>query len=335
MRTIKVFLASSIEEFENERYELTSVFESLNREGVKAGFQIDVETCERSSRALAKERKQNEYNQMIRGSDYFFMIIGKKLGCYTIEEFEVALEQFQKSGAPKIYTYFKKLPEGHYPDRSVTDFKERLERRVGHFPDTFSDLDTIRADFFYDLMQRELFAGPGAADGRASREVPYEEKEDLVNLMFGLFQKSSDFQDPAKLQREVLKIHRSLAREKPAVYESDVAETSHRLALLLEKMNQRKEAEEMYREALQIYRRLAEENPEKYGPDEALAKNNLAVLLSKMGQKEEAETLCREAWEIYRRMAAENPKCYEADAARIAGNLKSLGALGEPDCNHK
>lgn len=332
MRTIKVFLASSIEEFENERYKLTSMLESLNQYGAKTDFRIEVKTCERSSRALSMERKQNEYNELICDSDYFIMLIGKKVGGYTVEEFNVALEQFHKCRAPQIYTYFKQLPEGEHPDRSVLDFKEQLENQRGHFYSTFSDVDTIRADFWEELMRKGLLDKSGFPGNPAVQEMPYQEKEKLVNLMFGLFQKSNDFQDPVELQREVLTIHHHLNREKSEEHASDVAKTNHKLALLLEKMKRKMEAEEMYREALEMYRGLVVVGGvEKYGADKALVENNLAVLLNGMGQKKEAQELCQEAWETYLHLAEEYPEKYEADAARIGRNLEKIKMTGESD----
>jgi len=58
--------------------------------------------------AMSETRLQDEYNQEVRKCDIFVSLFFTKTGKFTKEEFETAFEQFNKTGKPQIYTYFKK-----------------------------------------------------------------------------------------------------------------------------------------------------------------------------------------------------------------------------------
>ena len=106
MTTIRVFLASSIKEFERERQTLMAFFQMLNNIYHDRGIFFEMEICEALSSQMLDIRTQEMYNSTIRESEYFYIIIGKQAGKYTIEEFNVALESYQKNGLPRIYTFF-------------------------------------------------------------------------------------------------------------------------------------------------------------------------------------------------------------------------------------
>ena len=59
---------------------------------------------------MSKTRLQDEYDRAVRESDIFVMLLHTKVGKYMREEFETAFGQFQESGKPWIYTYFKTAP---------------------------------------------------------------------------------------------------------------------------------------------------------------------------------------------------------------------------------
>lgn len=159
METIKIFLASSIVEFKNERYELAAFTNSLNNICVRKEIYLEMNICEELSNAVAMGRKQNEYNQFIRDSDYVFMLFGKDAGKYTIEEYDVALEQFRKIGAPKIYVYFKQSTEDKGIGENMSDFMKRLDRELPYCYSCFSHLDTVKMDFLKILSADERIKG--------------------------------------------------------------------------------------------------------------------------------------------------------------------------------
>lgn len=168
MKFIKIFLASSIVEFENERRQLGDFLRSLNDSYVRRGIYLELVLCEDLDNALAMERKQQEYNQQIRDSQYFYIIFGRRAGEYTIEEFDVALEQFRQKGAPRIYTYFLDLPADQPPEQSLLDFMDRLDKQLGHYYSTFSHIDAIKLNLLLELMRDPAVGGQVSfEDGRA------------------------------------------------------------------------------------------------------------------------------------------------------------------------
>ena len=170
MKTIKLFLASSIVEFEHERKELGDYIRTLNDHYMECGsdIYIKLEVCEDLSNALAKERKQEEYNKKIRESDFFYILFGKAAGEYTIEEFDVALEHFKETESPRIYTYFQKLPDGVEAADSVKRFMERLDKELGHYYSQFSHIDSIKLNMLIEITRSKAVSGKlDIKDGKA------------------------------------------------------------------------------------------------------------------------------------------------------------------------
>lgn len=153
MKYIKLFLASSAVEFEQERNELGSYIRMLNDIYAKRGIYFELTIWDNLPDAVAKDRKQEECNQEIRDSQYFYVLFGRDAGEDTIQEFNVALEQFRKSGAPRIYTYFRQLPAGQSASQSVKDFMERLDQEIGHYYSTFSHLDAVKLNMLLELTR--------------------------------------------------------------------------------------------------------------------------------------------------------------------------------------
>ena len=109
-RVIKIFIGSSIKEFERERESIENFIYRISRNFEKS-YKISVEPllCETFDDAYSQIRKQEEYNEKVRDSDFSFFLFFTKAGEFTREEFEVARKAFEESGRPKIYTYFKVL----------------------------------------------------------------------------------------------------------------------------------------------------------------------------------------------------------------------------------
>lgn len=167
-KQIKIFIASSIVEFEKDRLELMNHIAQLNRSYERRGIRFELVGCENMSNALATGRKQDEYNDEIRECRYVYVLVGERMGGYTEEEFDVALDQFERTGVqPRIYTYFKDLPEGA-ADGSVAAFMERLDRQLGHFYSVYSDLDSVKLNMIMELMRDPDVGGVVEfEDGRA------------------------------------------------------------------------------------------------------------------------------------------------------------------------
>ena len=155
-KKIKIFLGSSIVEFERERQEIANFIYRLS-DDFEERYDIQVKPllCEDFDEAYSKIRKQEEYNEKIRESDLCFFIFFTKAGEYTREEFEVARKKFEESGKPKIYTYFKVLGEEKAED-SLYAFMEELDKIFGHYYGTFDHIDTIKLRILLNLKLQEM-----------------------------------------------------------------------------------------------------------------------------------------------------------------------------------
>ena len=121
---INSFLASSINEFKYEREEIGEFYRVL-QDALHDNMDINLFECEFADNSIAKDkRKQEEYNEEIKKSDIFIVLIGKKVGEFTLEEYEVA------KGCPNlmIYIFFKKCEA----DDSVNEFKKMLKQDKKH-----------------------------------------------------------------------------------------------------------------------------------------------------------------------------------------------------------
>lgn len=170
MKYIKIFLASSIVEFKHERDEFGTFIRSLNNIYAKRDIYFELIVCEDVAKELHNKRMQDVYNDEIKDSRYFYIIVGKELGERSLEEFDVALENFISTGVPKIMTYFYEVSRngGSYSN-SVQSFMERLDKNLGHDYNLFSHFDSIKLDFLMSMHQDpELGANISFADGEAS-----------------------------------------------------------------------------------------------------------------------------------------------------------------------
>ena len=218
MKYIKLFIASSIIEFAQERASLSDFIRSLNDIYVPRGIYFQLTICEDFSNAVAKDRKQAEYNQTIREAQYFYILFGRGSdraddAIYTIEEFDTALNQFRKAGAPKIYTYFRQLPEGESASKNIRDFMNRLDQEIGHYYSTFGNVDTIKLNMLLELTRDQTVGGTvKVEDGMASldghkmfsvADIPLYSKNETVQKL--LAQKAQLEDEMSKLALEYAK----------------------------------------------------------------------------------------------------------------------------------
>lgn len=169
MKYIKIFLASSIVEFKHEREEFGTFIRRLNNIYAKREIYFELIVCEDMPQELHSRRKQEVYNDEIRDSRYFYIIVGRNLGDRSLEEFDVALDHFLSKGIPKIMTYFYEVPEGVRQSQSVLDFRNRLDVKLGHDYTVFTHFDSIKLGFLMSMHQDpELQGDISFMDGEAS-----------------------------------------------------------------------------------------------------------------------------------------------------------------------
>ena len=122
MNKFQIFLASSINEFKEQRNEIGDFIRKIQDVLIDYDIIIKLFECEFHDNSIGIGRKQEEYNQEIEKSQIFLMLVGKKVGQYTLEEYNVAIQ----SNVPYIHVLFEKVKH----DSSVQNFKENLTTNV-------------------------------------------------------------------------------------------------------------------------------------------------------------------------------------------------------------
>jgi len=190
MKKISIFIASSIDQFKEERRLLESFIRRISDDyEERPGVKIIPLLCENHDSALSLGRKQEEYNEQIRGSEICVFLFFTKVGEYTCEEFEVARAHFLEFGKPKIYTYFKVVEENKL-EESLTAFKTKLDRELGHFYEMFENVDTVKLRILQNLIkiipelgfvEVKTEGGRLLVDGRANDGIDLSNVSEFAN----------------------------------------------------------------------------------------------------------------------------------------------------------
>ncbi len=150
MKKYRIFLASSAE-LDRDK-ELFEIFVSKkNKEWHNKGVFLELLTWKDFVDAISETRLQDDYNDAIRSSDIFIVLFHTNLGRYTNEEFEIAYNQFKKSGRkrPLIFTYFKDESDQSI-DKGIDDFKNKLDK-LGHFYTLYKNNEDLNHKFDVQL----------------------------------------------------------------------------------------------------------------------------------------------------------------------------------------
>ncbi|MBD0286166.1 MAG: hypothetical protein ICV79_12190, partial [Flavisolibacter sp.] len=156
MATIKIFLASSLE-LKEDRQQFEEMIGRRNKLWQPKGVWLELFICEDGLDALSQTRSQDEYNKEIRNSDIFVMLFFNKVGKFSKEEFDTALNQFRATGKPIIFTYFKNVLGSigiEYKEALTTlwAFQQEL-RDLGHFTSEYTNTDALKVHFTHQLEE--------------------------------------------------------------------------------------------------------------------------------------------------------------------------------------
>ena len=142
MKTISIFLASSITELSNERTAIGAYFQKLNNIFYDKGVFFKFIICENMDDAIAINNKQEEYNEAIKSCDLCIFLFFTKIGVYTRKEFDIALNSYRNTNKPRIITYFKIDNENNQTD-DLKVFISFLENSLNHYYNQFSHIDSL------------------------------------------------------------------------------------------------------------------------------------------------------------------------------------------------
>ena len=147
MKTIKIFLASS-EELKDERLEMTDLVSRLSQTFKGRGIQLELKRWEYLDSSMGDQRKQDEYNNVLRDCDICLVLFWRRFGSYTGEELDVAYQCYKNKQKPeKIYVFFKN-PDDDDVTTELKEFTKSYEKRYGgHFFNKFLTVDTLKLEF--------------------------------------------------------------------------------------------------------------------------------------------------------------------------------------------
>lgn len=168
----RIFLAAS-EELADDRKTFEQDIFRRDQIWSARGYRLQPTLWESFDDSMSATRKQDDYNAEIAKADLFVVLVHTKLGKYTREEFKVAWRLFKATGKPRIYTYFKGMPEPGEPDPgpkygTVRKFLAQLAA-LGHWPNKYDEPTQMLHHFGTQL---ERLWGSGFIAPQASAQAP-------------------------------------------------------------------------------------------------------------------------------------------------------------------
>lgn len=144
MKTVPLFLASSITDLHRERMEVGNFIRVLNDRLMDSGADVYLKLgmCEYISDVVAAGRKQDVYNSGIRGSDLCVFLFWHRAGEYTLEELNVARSAQRETGEPEIMIFFEDVRDGKQIEDSVGELIRFLNAEGVPY-DRFTRIDTV------------------------------------------------------------------------------------------------------------------------------------------------------------------------------------------------
>ncbi len=186
MKTIKIFLASSINDLHDERMEISSFVCCTLQKIFGDSVKLELEMCENDSGTVSKERKQDEYNRYICESDYLFIMFWHNAGEFTVEEFRTAYEHFKKTDKPHIIPFVKLLPAGDRGTEELARFLGYMRDELQHYYLEFRHVDTVKLRILLALARDpDLHMSVELRDAQVmvnSRELTDENHQASINV---------------------------------------------------------------------------------------------------------------------------------------------------------
>lgn len=156
MKTVKIFLASSINDLKIDRLEVGDFFRHLNEIYLDRNIHFSLIKCEYYDDSISEDGKQTDYDAEICDSDLVFFIFFTKVGAYTRHEFNVALDSYRKKKQPKIITYFKYSNSIDEANEDVKGFMHMLDVELRHYYNTYSNIDTLKLGILMQIKLMQL-----------------------------------------------------------------------------------------------------------------------------------------------------------------------------------
>lgn len=146
MKEIKIFIASS-SELEIERKEIALEIFKQNQFYKQYNIEFKPVLWEYLLLDFGKNRKQDDLNEKLLQCQIAIFLFNKKVGNFTKEEFDLAIENMRSGYKPKlVFVYFKNfqllLDEINEEITKLKEFKEQIKNLEGYY-DNFENKDIL------------------------------------------------------------------------------------------------------------------------------------------------------------------------------------------------
>jgi hypothetical protein len=172
IQNITIFLACS-EELKAERDRFQQFIAVENDKLHKKGLYLELKRWEEAFNPMMPQGTQPAYNEVVKQCDIIVCLFHTKIGPFTLQEFDTALTQFQATGKPLIYTYFKKLGAKEVETKGLKAFRQRLFNDLKHFYGKYDNFPDLQNQFRHQL---DLMAERGIIQFQADKKLTTQDE---------------------------------------------------------------------------------------------------------------------------------------------------------------
>lgn len=178
IQTVRIFLSID-KTLEQERLELTDLVENLNHSLESRNANILMLAWDNSA------NDNNSFNEEMSKTDLCLNLYYTNFNNTTQAELESAYQALCEGKNPKkIYVYFK---DGDTVPEKLQEFRDSFPTKYGHFYCSFSNIDTLKADFLLQFMEyqsKNLCASKMLEVNNGKVTLDGKEYVDLKNVPF-------------------------------------------------------------------------------------------------------------------------------------------------------
>lgn len=144
MEKINIFIGTS-DELNLDSQQLQAFVNSL-KDNFSQNFNIHLQVFSKDDFDYIDEEKErlDEIKKSIAESKLSVFLFFKTAQEDTVSWFDTAYKQIASHNENKIYVYFKDIDDLEFPDKSIEEFKVRLENEIGHYCGSYENIDTIK-----------------------------------------------------------------------------------------------------------------------------------------------------------------------------------------------
>ena len=144
MQITRIILSAD-KSLQQERMELADLVENLNHSLENRDAKILMLVWDGS------EAKTDDFKEKVSNTDICLTLYYDTFDAFTQSELDMAYQSLCDGKNPKkIYVYFK---EGETISRQLQEFRDSFPTKYGHFYCSFSNIDTLKADFLLQFME--------------------------------------------------------------------------------------------------------------------------------------------------------------------------------------